>query len=214
MKRAFDCVVAGAVLTLLFPLLIILALVVAATLGLPILFKQERVGKNGKRFKVLKFRTMNCIFGPKGELLSDNLRRDRIGDWLRRTSLDELPQLLNVLKGEMSLVGPRPQVPEVLKYCELDVNERQCVRPGITGWAQINGRNAIEWGRRFEHDLWYVHNRGFWLDLKILFLTIPCVVRQLGIEPATNSEGQIGEWAGNIPRPDALAEGPHTVARP
>ena len=150
-------------------------------LGRPILFKQERPGLREKPFHLLKFRTMSNLPGPDGKLLPDETRLTRFGKFLRRLSLDELPQLYNVLKGDLSLVGPRPLLTEYLPYYTPEQARRHQVKPGITGWAQINGRNAITWEEKFQLDVWYVNNRSLALDLKILFITMMKVLQGEGI---------------------------------
>lgn len=178
----------GAVLGLLvlFPLLLLITIgLYLANYGKPF-FYQIRPGKNGKLFKIIKFKTMNDKKDAKGNLLSDEFRLTKIGQFVRKTSLDELPQLLNVIKGDMSIVGPRPLLPEYLPLYSQIQSRRHEVKPGITGWAQVNGRNAISWQQKFEFDVWYVDNVSFLLDLKIILLTIKKVVMKEGI----NSEGQ------------------------
>ena len=175
MKRTLDILGAAFGLVLLSPLFIYLAWRISRTLGSPILFHQMRPGKNGKPFKIVKFRTMMDAPGPDGEPLSDAERMSTFGSKLRSSSLDELPELWNVLKGEMSLVGPRPLMLEYLPLYTAQQARRHEVRPGITGWAQVNGRNAISWEEKFALDVWYVDNRTLWLDLKILLMTIRTV---------------------------------------
>lgn len=155
-------------------------------LGSPAIFKQPRPGLNGEVFNVYKFRTMSDELGENGELLPDSERLTSFGKLLRKLSLDELPQLLNVLKGDMSFVGPRPLLVEYLPLYNERQAQRHKVRPGITGWAQVNGRNAISWEQKFEYDVWYVENQSFWLDMKILFLTVKKVFVSEGI----TQEGQ------------------------
>ncbi|NLD09182.1 MAG: sugar transferase [Xanthomonadaceae bacterium] len=181
MKRLFDILASSIGLILLSPLLLLIAWKVRKNLGSPVFFKQVRPGKDGKPFKMIKFRSMRDANDKDGNPLSDVERLTSFGKKLRATSLDELPELWNVLKGEMSLVGPRPLLIEYLPL----YNERQAmrhnVRPGITGWAQVNGRNAISWEEKFELDAWYVENRSLWLDIKIIFLTIKKVLVKEGI---------------------------------
>lgn len=180
-KRAFDITVGGAALLVFSPLLILTALLVAVNLGRPVLFRQVRPGLHGEPFTILKFRTMRDATAPDGTPLPDSERLTPFGRKLRSTSLDELPELLNVLKGEMSLVGPRPLIMAYLdRYSERQAR-RNDVRPGITGWAQVNGRNALSWEERFELDTWYVENRTLWLDMKILWLTVLTVLRRDGV---------------------------------
>ena len=181
MKRLFDFTVSVLVLILLSPVILITAALVRVKLGSPILFTQERPGLNGKIFKMMKFRTMLNAADNNGQQLPDELRLTSFGTFLRSTSLDELPGLFNVIKGEMSLVGPRPLLVEYLPLYSDAESQRHNVRPGITGWAQVNGRNAVSWEQRFSYDIWYVENNSFWLDIKILFLTIKKVFVRDGI---------------------------------
>lgn len=175
-KRIFDLVVAGAAVLLLAPLMGLLAVAIRLTIGSPILFEQQRPGLHGKPFIMLKFRTMTDARDAHGAILPDQVRLTAFGQFLRSTSLDELPELFNVLKGDMSLVGPRPLLMEYLDLYTPRQMRRHDVLPGMTGWAQVNGRNAIEFEKRFELDLWYVEHRSFWLDVKILALTVPKVL--------------------------------------
>jgi len=181
LKRATDFFMALFGLLVLFPLLLLLALLIRIHLGRPVLFRQLRPGLNGKPFKMIKFRTMRDAVDPNGDLLPDSERMTRIGLLLRSTSLDELPELWNVLKGEMSLVGPRPLLMDYLPLYNPRQAMRHNVRPGITGWAQVNGRNAISWEEKFELDCWYVENRSLWLDIKILWMTVEGVFHRSGI---------------------------------
>ena len=184
MKRLFDIAAAAcALLVLAFPLLVVIWMV-RRKLGSPVFFTQVRPGLHGKPFEMVKFRTMTDARGPDGELLPDAVRLTPFGRFLRATSLDELPELWNVLKGDMSLVGPRPLLMEYLPLYSPEQARRHEVLPGITGWAQINGRNAIDWDTKFNLDIWYVDNRGFLLDLKIIFLTIKKVIKRDGINSA------------------------------
>ena len=184
MKRLFDIVVSAcALLVLALPLLVVIWMV-RRKLGSPVFFTQVRPGMHGKPFKMVKFRSMTSERGPDGELLPDAVRLTPFGRFLRATSLDELPELWNVLKGDMSLVGPRPLLMEYLPLYSPEQARRHEVLPGITGWAQINGRNAIDWDTKFNLDIWYVDNRGFLLDLKIIFLTIKKVIKRDGINSA------------------------------
>lgn len=181
MKRLLDIVGSGIGLLLLLPLLLLIALLVRCKHGSPVLFVQIRPGMGGYGFKMAKFRTMTGDCSEGGELLPDSERLTSLGMFLRATSLDELPELWNVLKGDMSLVGPRPLLMEYLPlYSEYQARRHE-VRPGITGWAQINGRNALSWEEKFKLDVWYVENRTLWLDIKILFLTVWKVVKRDGI---------------------------------
>lgn len=172
LKRLFDIAASAAALIILSPVLLVVMLLVRIKLGSPIFFTQVRPGLHGKPFKMVKFRTMTDERDANGELLPNEQRMTRFGNLLRSTSLDELPELWNVLKGDMSLVGPRPLLMEYLPLYNKEQARRHNVRPGITGWAQINGRNAISWEEKFQHDTWYVDNQNFFLDLKILFLTV------------------------------------------
>ena len=181
LKRGFDAVAAGGGLVLLSPLLLLIAPLVRINLGSPILFRQERPGLHGEPFELIKFRTMTDERDVDGARVPDAERLTRMGRFLRATSLDELPELWNVLKGDMSLVGPRPLLPEYLPLYTERQARRHEVRPGITGWAQVNGRNAIGWAERLEMDVWYVENRRLLLDLKILVMTVWKVLRRDGI---------------------------------
>lgn len=181
MKRLFDIVVSFTGLVVAAPLLAVVALLVRVRLGAPVLFRQRRPGLNGAPFEMIKFRTMRDATDEAGNPLPDAERMTPLGRWLRATSLDELPELWNVLRGDMSLVGPRPLLMEYLPLYWGDQARRHEVRPGITGWAQVNGRNAISWEERFALDVWYVDNRSFWLDLKILAMTAGRVVAREGI---------------------------------
>lgn len=181
MKRIVDVVAAGVGLVVLSPLLVVLAVLVRLRLGSPVLFRQVRPGLHGQPFELLKFRTMTDDRDGRGELLPDAQRLTTFGAWLRRSSLDELPELLNVLRGEMSLVGPRPLLMEYLDLYTPRQARRHEVRPGITGWAQVNGRNAATWSDKFELDVWYVEHQSLWLDLRILARTLRQVVGQDGI---------------------------------
>jgi len=180
-KRLFDFILAIILLVILMPLLLTVALLVLIFLGWPVLFKQQRPGLHGKPFTMYKFRTMKDAFSAPGDYLSDCDRLNGFGRFLRSTSLDELPELLNVLEGNMSLVGPRPLLMEYQNLYTPIQARRHVVRPGITGWAQVNGRNAISWDERFKMDVWYVDNRSFLLDLKILWMTVLNVIKREGI---------------------------------
>lgn len=181
MKRTLDIIVGSVGLLLLSPILGAVALLVLARMGRPVFFRQERTGLGGQVFKIIKFRTMSDDVSTDGTLLGDAHRLTGLGLFLRRTSIDELPTLINVLRGDMSLVGPRPLLVDYLPLYSERQARRHEVAPGITGWAQINGRNAISWEKKFDLDVWYVENRSFWLDLKILMLTIVSVVARRGI---------------------------------
>lgn len=181
MKRLFDFSVALLILAAVWPLLALLAVLVRLRLGSPVLFRQQRPGLHGRPFHICKFRTMTDARDARGELLPDAGRLTPLGRFLRRFSLDELPQLFNVLRGELSLVGPRPLLMEYLPLYSPEQARRHEVRPGITGWAQVNGRNAISWEERFKLDVWYVDHRSFLLDMKILWMTLLRVVRSEGV---------------------------------
>jgi sugar transferase EpsL len=180
-KRFFDLFTALFVLLVTIPIMAIIALLVRRYMGSPILFSQRRPGLGGHPFLLYKFRTMNEARDNNGELLPDDARLSKLGLFLRRSSLDELPQLFNVIKGDLSLVGPRPLLMEYLPLYSREQARRHEVRPGITGWAQVNGRNAISWEQKFEFDVWYVDHQSFWLDMKILALTVKKVLIKEGI---------------------------------
>ncbi|WP_374407148.1 sugar transferase [Pelagerythrobacter sp.] len=194
MKRAFDIVLAGVLLVVLAPLLLALALCVRLALGSPVLFRQTRPGLGGRPFGILKFRTMTDARDARGELLPDRERLTAFGRFLRASSLDELPELLNILRGEMSFVGPRPLLMEYLPLYTAEQARRHDVRPGITGWAQVNGRNAIGWERKFALDVEYVERRSFAFDMKILALTALKVIRKEGI--AASGEATMPRFTG------------------
>jgi len=181
MKRLFDFTAAFCGLILLGPLLIVIALLVRVKLGSPVLFRQQRPGLHAKPFNMYKFRTMTDAVDSKGDFLPDEKRLTALGRFLRSSSLDELPELLNIIKYEMSLVGPRPLLIEYLPRYNAEQARRHEVRPGITGWAQVNGRNAISWEEKFKLDVWYVENRTFRLDLRILWLTFIKTITREGI---------------------------------
>lgn len=180
-KRIIDILVSLIALIFLSPILLIIYLLVIVNLGTPAFFLQERVGKNNKVFKMIKFRTMKDARDKDGNLLSDNERVTKLGSFLRSFSLDELPELINILKGDMSLVGPRALLVQYLEYYNDEQIRRHEVLPGLTGWAQINGRNSITWREKFELDVWYVDNWSLWLDIKIFFLTFWKVIKREGI---------------------------------
>ena len=180
-KRVFDLVVATVVGIVLSPFLAVLAALVRYKLGRPVLFTQQRPGLHGRPFSLVKFRTMTDDRDEKGELLPDEERLPPFGRFLRSTSLDEFPELWNVIRGDMSLVGPRPLLMAYLDRYSPRQARRHEVRPGITGWGQVNGRNAPSWQQRLEMDVWYVEHRSFWLDLKILLMTVVAVVRRDGV---------------------------------
>jgi sugar transferase EpsL len=180
LKRGFDVLMAILLIVVLSPLILIIVLSVRVAMGSPVLFHQIRPGLHARPFKFLKFRTMTEGRDPAGEMLSDSQRLTHFGAWLRRSSLDELPQLINVLRGDMSLVGPRPLLMKYLPLYSAEQARRHQVRPGITGWAQVRGRNSVEWESKFSMDVWYVENCSFWLDCQILWRTVATVVRSRG----------------------------------
>lgn len=180
-KRLLDIVISATALILLSPFMLIIYLLVRINLGSPVFFLQERVGKDNKIFKMIKFRTMKNSTDKDGNLLSDNERLTRFGRFLRSFSIDELPELINILKGDMSLVGPRALLVQYLEHYNSEQIRRHEVLPGLTGWAQINGRNSITWCEKFKLDVWYVDNWSLWLDVKIFFLTFWKVFKREGI---------------------------------
>lgn len=186
-KRIFDTVVSAFSIIVLLPVFAVIAILVRVLLGVPILFRQVRPGRDEKPFTILKFRTMTETQNPSGTPLPDSMRLTPAGQFLRSTSLDELPELLNVLKGEMSLVGPRPLLMEYLARYTPEQRRRHEVLPGITGWAQVNGRNNLTWEEKFALDVWYVDHCSLWLDLKIILLT----VRELLLRQGINQPGQV-----------------------
>ena len=194
-KRITDIIGATLGMLLFAPVLALIALKVHRQIGAPILFRQSRPGWYGKPFEMIKFRTMTEARGFDGAPLADAERLTPFGNWLRSTSLDELPELWNVLKGDMSLVGPRPLLMEYLPLYTPEQARRHDVRPGITGWAQINGRNAVSWEERFKLDVWYVDHRSLWLDAIILFRTVRKVVLREGIHAA--GEATMSKFTGN-----------------
>lgn len=194
MKRLFDLLAAAFVLLLLGLPLLLLMWLIRRKLGSPVFFRQMRPGLDGKPFEMVKFRTMTDERGPDGQLLPDALRLPPFGRFLRSTSLDELPELWNVLKGDMSLVGPRPLLVEYLPLYTPEQARRHEVRPGITGWAQVNGRNALSWEEKFALDVWYVENQSFWLDIKILWLTVKKVLVREGI--SATGEATMSKFTG------------------
>lgn len=205
-KRLIDTVLAAAVLALAAPVVLVIALAIRASMGRPVLFRQVRPGLHGRLFCIYKFRTMTDARDAQGRLLPDGDRLTLLGRFLRSTSLDELPQLWNVLRGEMSLVGPRPLLPEYLDRYTPEQARRHEVRPGITGWAQVNGRNATTWEERLRQDVWYVDNWSLWLDFKILWMTVVKVLRREGVSKeghatmpefmGTQSEAAMGDSKG------------------
>jgi undecaprenyl phosphate N,N'-diacetylbacillosamine 1-phosphate transferase len=185
-KPFLDSLTALIILVIASPVLILVIMLLAIVNKGSVWFMQERPGKDGRLFHVIKFKTMNDQRNEKGELLSDEQRLTWIGALIRKTSLDELPQLINVLKGDMSMVGPRPLLTEYLPLYSEEQRRRHEVKPGITGWAQVNGRNSVEWKRRFEYDVYYVDHQSFGFDLKILFLTVLKVFKAEGISSGTS----------------------------
>ena len=181
MKRLIDFLVSFFALVFVIPLIVVIIVAIRVRLGSPILFTQVRPGLYGKPFKMFKFRTMTFEYNEKGELLPDAMRINYLGSLLRSTSLDELPNLWNILVGHMSLVGPRPLLMEYLPLYNAEQAKRHYVKPGITGWAQVNGRNAISWEDKFALDIWYANNQSFFLDLKIILMTIKKVLLRSGI---------------------------------
>jgi sugar transferase EpsL len=199
MKRLFDLTVALSALVLFAPALLLLALLERLKLGAPVLFSQQRPGLHGRIFTIWKFRTMTDARGSDGRLKPDAERLTALGRWLRSTSLDELPELWNVVRGDMSLVGPRPLLVSYLERYSQEQARRHEVRPGVTGWAQINGRNATDWAERLRLDVWYVDHCSFWLDLRILMKTVVLVFRREGI--SAPGEATMSEFRPAPPRP-------------
>lgn len=195
MKRCFDLIVALLALTLLAIPIACLAWLVRRRLGSPVLFRQVRPGRHGHPFHMVKFRSMTDERGPDGELLPDAQRLTAFGRFLRASSLDELPELWNVVKGDMSLVGPRPLLMEYLPLYSSEQARRHEARPGITGWAQVNGRNALSWDEKFALDVWYVDNQSLWLDIRILWLTVRKVLVREGISAA--GDATMPKFTGN-----------------
>jgi len=194
MKRTLDITLILLSLPLLLPLCLVVALLVRSKLGAPILFMQIRPGKNAKPFEMVKFRTMTDERDAKGELLPDSVRLIKFGQFLRSLSLDELPELWNVLKGDMSLVGPRPLLMEYVSLYSPEQARRHTMCPGVSGWAQVNGRNAISWEEKFKLDVWYVDNHSFWLDIKVIFLTLKKVIVRDGI--SADGEATMSKFTG------------------
>lgn len=187
-KRLFDFFISATVLLIIWPILLLIAIFLHfANRGAGAFFTQSRPGRNGKIFKVIKFKTMTDEKDANGKLLPDAQRLTKVGKFIRSTSLDELPQLINVLKGDMALIGPRPLLPEYLPLYSKEQARRHEVRPGITGWAQVHGRNAISWQEKFKLDVWYVDHCNLAVDLKIIWLTIMKVVKREGISSATSA---------------------------
>lgn len=195
MKRFLDILISLAALLVLAPIVLMLACMINRKMGSPVLFRQIRPGLNGKPFEMIKFRTMKDAVDAQGNPLPDSERLTPFGQFLRSSSLDELPELWNVLKGDMSLVGPRPLLMEYLPLYTPEQYRRHEVRPGVTGWAQINGRNALSWEEKFQLDVWYVDNRSLWLDIKILFLTVKKVVVRDGI--SADGEATMPKFTGS-----------------
>lgn len=195
MKRLFDICIALVALLLLSPLFVVISILVITKLGFPVLFEQPRPGLNGRMFKMYKFRSMKVALDQQGNLLSDYDRISIFGAKLRASSIDELPELWNVLKGDMSLVGPRPLLIEYLPLYSAEQARRHAVKPGITGWAQVNGRNSLSWEDKFKLDVWYVDNQSFWLDMKILLMTIKKVFCREGI--SADGHVTIDKFTGN-----------------
>ena len=186
MKRLFDIVLSSLLLILFSPIILIVVFFIRQKLGSPIFFTQDRPGLNEEIFKIYKFRTMSDEKDENGNLLPDELRLKGIGKVIRSTSLDELPQLFNVLKGDMSFVGPRPLLIEYLPLYNSEQKRRHDVLPGITGWAQVNGRNAISWEKKFEYDVWYADNQSFFLDIKIMWITFLKVIKRSDISSTSS----------------------------
>lgn len=197
-KQFIDIFVSAIALIILSPVIAFVAWKISKKLGSPVLFRQVRPGLNGKPFTMVKFRTMRDAIDKNGNPLPDSERMTPFGNFLRSTSLDELPELWNVLKGDMSLVGPRPLLMEYLPLYSKEQARRHEVRPGVTGWAQINGRNAISWEEKFKLDVWYVDNQSFWLDIKILFLTVKKVFIRDGI--SAEGEATMSKFTGSSSR--------------
>jgi lipopolysaccharide/colanic/teichoic acid biosynthesis glycosyltransferase len=195
MKRSFDVVVGLGILLIFAPVILVLSIVLHFTLGSPILFKQQRPGLRRELFTMYKFRTMTEKRNDQGDLFPDAERLTKLGRLMRASSLDELPALWNVLKGEMSLVGPRPLLVEYLPMYSDEQNRRHDVKPGMTGWAQVNGRNAISWDDKFRLDVWYVDNQSLWLDLKIIGMTVKSVLLREGI--SLPGEATTKKFSGN-----------------
>ena len=201
MKRLLDIVTSGLGLLVLSPLLIVLYIVISWKMGRPVLFMQVRPGLGGKPFTMIKFRTMRDATDSSGKPLSDAERLTSLGKFMRAASLDELPELWNVLRGDMSLVGPRPLLMEYLPFYSKEQNRRHETKPGITGWAQVNGRNALSWDQKFELDVWYVDNKSLLLDLRILFMTAAIVFRRSGI--SSDGHATMPVFTGNRALPSA-----------
>ena len=195
MKRFLDLVASLVLFVLLAPILLIVAVCILVKMGRPVLFRQSRPGKDGKLFELLKFRTMANTRDASGNLLPDSERLGRLGNFLRRSSLDELPELINVIRGQMSLAGPRPLLPEYLPLYNEHQARRHEIRPGITGWAQVKGRNTLSWPEKFDLDVWYVDNQSLGLDLKIMWMTIGQVFRTSEVNEA--GQATMSKFTGN-----------------
>ena len=189
MKRILDLFSSVTLSILLIPILVILAILIRIKMGTPILYSQLRPGQNGKLFTIYKFRTMTDSKDANGKLFPEDIRLTPLGLRIRSLSLDELPQLINVFRGDMSLVGPRPLMVEYLPFYSKEQARRHEVKPGITGWAQVNGRNSISWEDRFRLDVWYVDHQSFWLDIKILIMTVLQVIQRKGVNPDPIRDG-------------------------
>jgi len=194
-KRLIDILISLSILTLLSPVFLLVCISLFIANNGKAFFVQERPGKNALIFKIIKFKSMTDKKSSTGELLPDEARLTKIGQFVRKTSLDEIPQLLNVLKGEMSMIGPRPLLVEYLELYSEEQNKRHDVKPGITGWAQVNGRNAISWSKKFEYDVWYVDNQTFFLDLKIFWMTFMKVIKRDDI--SSNTHATMEKFTGN-----------------
>ena len=195
LKRFIDILFSLLGLIVLMPVIIVIAVIIRCKLDSPVLFRQLRPGRGGRPFEMIKFRTMRDAVDARGLPLSDAERMTKLGAFLRASSLDELPELWNVLKGDMSLVGPRPLLMEYLPLYNARQYRRHDVRPGVTGWAQVNGRNSLTWEKKFELDVWYVENRSVWLDAKIIFLTLQKVIKRDGI--SADGEATMSKFTGN-----------------
>lgn len=196
LKRMFDLIISLGLLVISSPILIVSYLLISKKLGKPVLFKQTRPGKYEKPFDIYKFRTMTTEVDGKGQLLPDEQRMTKLGSKIRNSSIDELPQLINVLKGDLSLVGPRPLLMEYLPLYNEEQKKRHNVKPGITGWAQINGRNAITWEQKFKLDVWYAENQSFKLDMYILYKTIENVLKKKNISSESHVTAE--KFRGNV----------------
>jgi lipopolysaccharide/colanic/teichoic acid biosynthesis glycosyltransferase len=194
-KRAFDLIFACVALILLAPVVLVLCILIRQKMGSPVFFRQTRAGFHGHPFEVIKFRTMKNSVDATGRLLSDAERLTKFGRMLRTTSLDELPELWCILRGDMSFVGPRPLLTEYLPLYSQRQQRRHELRPGLSGWAQVNGRNSLSWHEKFELDVWYVENQGFWLDIKIIILTLLKVFRRDGI--SAEGDATMPKFEGN-----------------